>query len=568
MGRSRIVVGLSAFALILVALPSIGAPAPADFTLWTVYDQPHTGGGMAAMGVWDVDPTGTSVVQVVNGRPTFFASPDDALDHRITASFTTATSDNDFFGIALGFSTAPTDPATDYLLIDWRQAGQAIDWGGGTGPVSATAGLAVSRVTGVPTLNELWGHTDSPANPSGGLDELARGATLGNVGWVDSTTYSFEIEYTATHLDVWVDGSHEFSLAGDFPAGPMALYNFSQPNMTMGGVTTEPLNEPPQIQSGASDVVVNEGQTGNTAGAFVDPDADAMTLSCGGQCTGFVDNTDGSWSWSQLLPEGPSSFDVTITASDGQLQASDAFSVTVLNVAPVITSTSSVAGPHDIDMSLDASFDFTDVGALDTHTATFSWGDGTSSPGAVTETNGSGDAFGSHSYATPGFYVITATVTDDDGASDTAVLGEVFVFDPNTFVTGGGWVTSPTGAWADQPSHTGKATFGFVVRYDKTGTVRGSLEVQLHKGLNLHATAFEYLLINDGVAIFEGTGKVNGESGYSFEVVATDQRIAGGSQDLFWLTIEGPGGLVYDGSFYPPAGLPIVGKGIQVHDKG
>lgn len=566
MTGSRVFTTLVATALVFVALPALAAPVPADLSTWTVYNHPDPGGPFTDPGQWDVDVTGTTVHQVMNGRPTFFASPGDADGQRITASFTTPINDNDFIGFALGFSTDPADPSTDYLLVDWRQSDQWIDWGDSTGPVLGLGGLAVSHVTGVPTLGELWAHLESPANPAGGVEELDRGATLGNTGWLDSTTVSFKVEYTTTSLDVWVDGSHEISITGTFPAGPFALYNFSQPDVEMSGITFEPLNSPPEVDSAASDVTVNEGQVGSTSGSFTDPDDDPMTLSCSGGCSGFVDNGDGTWSWSQTLPEGPDTFDVTVTASDGQESVDDVFTVTVLNVAPVITSTSSVAGPHDIGMSLDAAFDFTDAGVLDTHTAQFDWGDGSSTAGAVTETDGSGGATGSHVYGAPGSYVVTVTVWDDDGASDTAVLGEVFVFDPDDFVTGGGWVSSPAGAWVDRPDNTGKATFGFVVRYDKSWAVRGSLEFQIHKGLNLHATSFDYLLISDGVAVFEGSGKVNGESGYSFRVVASDERYTGDPSDLFWIEITGPGGLVYGGAAYP-AGLPIKGKGIQVHDR-
>jgi hypothetical protein len=85
--------------------------------------------------------------------------------------------------------------------------------------------------------------------------------------------------------------------------------------------------------------------------------------------------------------------------------------------------------------------------------------------------------------------------------------------------------------------------------------------------LNLHATSFDYLLINNGIAVFEGTGKVNGAEGYDFKVVATDERYATSSEDLFWITVSHGGVVVYDGDSYPSGGLPITGRGIQVHNK-
>jgi hypothetical protein len=551
-----------------MSTPVAATPVPVDLSTWTAHNQPYTGPGTADPGIWTVDGSGQSVAQSINGRPTFFASPVPAEDNRITVSFETPLTDDDFFGLALGFSTSPTDPSTDYLLIDWRQSFQDINWGEGTGPVTGTPGLAVSRVTGVPTLNEFWGHIDSAASPAGGVVELARGTTLGNVGWTDATVYAFVVEYTTTSLDVWVDGSHELSIAGDFPAGPLALYDFSLADLGMSGITTEPLNDPPVVTNGgADDVVANEGTSGATSGAFTDPDGDPLTLTCTGQCGGFVDNGDGSWSWAQNLAEGPMGFSVTIEASDGLLEVSDEFSVTVLNLAPVIQSVSALADNHDMGSPLVVSFDFTDAGVLDTHTATFQWGDGTNGSGVVVESAGAGSASASHVYVDPGFYTVSVTVTDDDGASDTASLGEVFVFDPDSFVTGGGWISSPSGAVVSNPGHTGRATFGFVVRYDKSGAVRGSLQFQSHKGINLHATGFDYLLIDDGIAEFDGWGTVNGIPGHYFRVVATDERHSSSSEDLFWITISGPGGLIFDGAVFPAGGVAVVGKGIQIHSK-
>ena len=58
-------------------------------------------------------------------------------------------------------------------------------------------------------------------------------------------------------------------------------------------------------------------------------------------------------------------------------------------------------------------------------------------------------------------------------------------------------------------------------------------------------------------------------------VAATGARYAAGESitaatgdtDLFWITISGPAGALYYGSVFPADGLPIVGKGIQVHTK-
>ena len=58
---------------------------------------------------------------------------------------------------------------------------------------------------------------------------------------------------------------------------------------------------------------------------------------------------------------------------------------------------------------------FTDLGVLDTHTATIDWGDGSQDAGVVDQQPGSGTVSGGHVYALPGTYEATLCVTDDEG---------------------------------------------------------------------------------------------------------------------------------------------------------
>ena len=84
------------------------------------------------------------------------------------------------------------------------------------------------------------------------------------------------------------------------------------------------------------------------------------------------------------------------------------------------------------------------------------WGDGTSSGGIISEDDGSGTAYGSHAYTSPGAYYVTVTITDDDSGVATSVSTKtVVVYATNStgFVTGGGDIDSPSGSYTPANTH-------------------------------------------------------------------------------------------------------------------
>jgi len=142
-----------------------------------------------------------------------------------------------------------------------------------------------------------------------------------------------------------------------------------------------------------------------------------------------------------------------------------------------------------------------------------------------------------------GVYIVTVTVTDGHGGTASARALAV-VYDPNGgFVTGGGWIDSPAGAYAANPSLTGKATFGFVAKYKKGTTVpTGDTEFQFNAGaLSFSATNFDWLVVAGSKAKFKGSGTVNGVAGYTFMITAAD-----GSPDQFRIRIWNGSGTIYD----------------------
>jgi hypothetical protein len=128
-------------------------------------------------------------------------------------------------------------------------------------------------------------------------------------------------------------------------------------------------------------------------------------------------------------------------------------------------------------------------------------------------------------YTVPGIYYPTLTVTDEYGASDDCTA-MVVVYDPSAgFVTGGGWIDSPAGAYGADPELTGKASFGFVSKYKKGATVpTGNTEFQFKAGdLNFHSSSYEWLVVTGSdYAMFKGTGTINGAGDYKFRIWAGD----------------------------------------------
>ncbi|MFC1976273.1 PKD domain-containing protein, partial [Chloroflexota bacterium] len=163
-----------------------------------------------------------------------------------------------------------------------------------------------------------------------------------------------------------------------------------------------------------------------------------------------------------------------------------------------------------------------------THTATIDWGDGTISSGSVSETNGSGTVSGSYTYNTPGVYTLKLTVTNAAGVSGESIFQYIVIYDPDGgFVTGGGWINSPAGAYTPDPSLTGKANFGFVSKYKKgANTPTGNTQFRFKAAdLNFHSDSYEWLVVAGHKAKFKGSGTINGVGNYGFMLTATDEAL-------------------------------------------
>ena len=208
---------------------------------------------------------------------------------------------------------------------------------------------------------------------------------------------------------------------------------------------------------------------------------------------------------------------------------------------PVVEPIIAPGDPVQVETIVEASASFTDVNSQDTHTGEFDWGDGTTSAATVTGSNGSGSATGTHTYHQPGVFTVTLTVTDSTGASGSSIFEFVVVYDPDgAFVTGGGWIDSPAGAYAPDPSRVGRANFGFVSKYKKgANTPTGQTQFRFKVAdLTFQSDVYDWLVVAGARAKFKGSGSINNAGSYGFMLSAVDGDInAGNETDKFRIKI-------------------------------
>jgi hypothetical protein len=161
--------------------------------------------------------------------------------------------------------------------------------------------------------------------------------------------------------------------------------------------------------------------------------------------------------------------------------------------------------------------------------------------------------------------ITNVRATDAEGATSAPVCIDVAVYDPDGgFVTGGGWYDSPEGAYKTDESVTGKATFGFVSKYQKgADEPKGNTQFRFRAvDLNFKSDDYEWLVVSGNTARYKGTGSLKRDSDpYKFQVFATDDDPDG---DAFRIKIvnETTDEVVYDNG----SKTPIEGGNIKVQE--
>jgi hypothetical protein len=187
----------------------------------------------------------------------------------------------------------------------------------------------------------------------------------------------------------------------------------------------------------ASAASINEDGVATIGGSILDPgvlDSQTVTVAWGDGRTTSLTYPAGTTSWSmgiRYLDDNPTgtpsdTYAVNVTAlDDGAVPGVAATTVIVANVAPVVTlaamadefgnplADGAIVLQHTT-IALGASF--SDVGSLDTHSASVSWGDGAADPLTIE----SFEMTGTHVFTAPGVRLVTLNVVDDDTGVGTA----------------------------------------------------------------------------------------------------------------------------------------------------
>jgi streptogramin lyase len=178
-----------------------------------------------------------------------------------------------------------------------------------------------------------------------------------------------------------------------------------------------------------------------------------------------------------------------------------------------------------------------------------------------------------------GVHSVCVRATDRAANPSDLLCALVPVYDPaGGFVTGGGWITSPLGAYAADPSLSGRATLGFSSKYQNgAGAPSGETHFLFQMAnLSFKSNVYEWLVVAGARAQFKGSGTINGAGDYGFLLTAVDGDVnGGGGLDRFRIKIwsknpdGGAAGIIYDNQMGADDGgdsATVIGGGaIVIH---
>lgn len=447
---------------------------------------------------------------------------------------------------------------------------------GGTQPVSGSASASLfdpvsqnnSTLGSIEVIDNQPPVVEAVAVPTS-VDEGSQASASGTVADPDGDTVTVTASIGAVTDNgdgTWSwsytpvdgpDGPHAVTITAEDPDGEQDQTSF---DLVVDDVA-------PTIALAGAASVVEAGTYTLTLSDIADPGDDTVTGWVVDWGDGTTEQFASGGDRTHVYADGPADLTIAVDLidEDGTHEDSGTQAVAVVNSAPEVGAISAPVEPVLFGAEVGVAAPFSDAGPDDTHTATWDWGDGSTSPGDVDEADGL--VGGSHAYAAPGVYTITLTVADSDGDAGLSLFEFVVVYDPaGGFVTGGGSIHSPEGAYTADPSLTGKATFGFVSKYRKgAATPSGNTQFQFKAAsFNFRSSSYEWLVIAGATARYKGRGTVNGSGEYGFMLTATDGGASG--EDRFRMKVWHleTGETVYDNEIGSP-GDDVVRGSIVIH---
>ncbi len=352
----------------------------------------------------------TRSISVTNVAPTVAAGPDVSIIEGATFSGTGGLSDpgadswtaNVDYGDGSGLALLRLTTAKTFALGHTYPENGAYDVRVCVTDDDGGMGCDIVRVTVTNAAPVVEAGADQTAN-EGSL--VSVNATFTDAGVLDTHT---------TAID-WGDGATSSGTSGTHIYADNGAYTVT---VTVtdddGAVGSDTLligvaNVAPTVNAGPAGTTV-EGTPFLRTASFTDPGADSWSAT--------VDYGDGAGPQTVSIAlalshtyadDGTYTVTICVTDDDGGIGCAG-FVVTVSNAAPVVDAGPDQTANEGSPVTIGATY--VDAGVLDTHAARIDWGDGASTNAIA----------GSHAYDDNGSYLVTVTVTDDDGGVGTDTL--------------------------------------------------------------------------------------------------------------------------------------------------
>lgn len=222
-----------------------------------------------------------------------------------------------------------------------------------------------------------------------------------------------------------------------------------------------------------------------------------------------------------------------------------------------------ITGSARVGIPLAFSATFKDADPRDTHTATWTWGDGSRNTGTVSGRHGAGSVSGQHAYRKAGIYTVKLTITDSAGKS-TTVQRRVVICASGAALAGEGSFVSLPGATSTDPRLSGLAAFAFVSEGTPGGNQARSAAAIVFDapGVSLRSDPDVAVLATPARVQYRGTGTLNGKDKVQFLMTASDG--AGTRKDRIRVRIwqQAPGSkaevVIYDNGAGTGDGVALV----------